>query len=165
MSILHGDFLLFWRLSYYHLPHQTQHAVGLWISLNMNYRYYSLETYLNATVDATTHVYCHVEYYVLTMQLPQHCTCKTKHYFAYIIVPAPHERKKLHESEHNSHESEMFPTTNSILTQRQVDCWCQPVSSKYSHHKTHKNYAICQQIGDDWLIQFCGSLWTFCDWV
>jgi len=87
----------------------------------MNCRYYSLETYLNATVvDAITHVYCYVEYSVLTMQLPQHCTCKTKQYFAYIIVPTPHERKMLHESEYNSHENEMFPTTNSILTQRQV---------------------------------------------
>jgi len=27
------------------------------------------------------------------------------------------------ESEHNSHESEMVPTTNSIVTQRQVGCW------------------------------------------
>jgi len=47
----------------------------------MNYRYYVLETYLNATVDAITHVYCYVEYSVLTVILPQHCTCKTKHHF------------------------------------------------------------------------------------
>jgi len=60
--------------------------------------FYSLETYLNATVDAITHVYCYVEYSVLTMQLPQHGTCKTKHHFPYTIVPDPHERKQFHES-------------------------------------------------------------------
>jgi len=32
----------------------------------------------------------------------------------------PHERKQLYESEYNSHESEIVPTTNSILTQKQV---------------------------------------------
>jgi len=37
------------------------------------------------------------------------------------IVPAPHGRKQLHESDNNSQESEMVPTTNAILTQRQVD--------------------------------------------
>jgi len=84
----------------------------------MNWRYYSL--YLNATVDAITHVYCYVEYSVLAMQFPQHCTCETKHHFPYTILPAPHERKQLHESEYNSHDSEMFSTANSILTQRQV---------------------------------------------
>jgi len=62
---------------------------------------------------------------VLIMQLPQHCTCKTKHHFPFTIVPTPHERKQLHESEYNSHESEMFPspTTYSKLIQRQVGCW------------------------------------------
>jgi len=29
------------------------------------------------------------------MQLPQHCTCKSKYRFPYTIVPAPHERKQL----------------------------------------------------------------------
>jgi len=29
------------------------------------------------------------------MQLPQHCTCKSKHYFPYTIVPASYERKQL----------------------------------------------------------------------
>ena len=95
--------------------------IGLWISLNMNQRY-SLQRHLNATVDAITHVYCYVAFSVLTMQLPQHWTCKTKRYFPYTIVPTPYERKQLHESEYNSHESEMVPTTNSILTQRQVGC-------------------------------------------
>jgi len=38
-------------------------------------------------------------------------------------MPTLHERKQLHESEYNSHESEMVPTTHSILTQRQVGCW------------------------------------------
>jgi len=38
-------------------------------------------------------------------------------------VPAPRERKQLHECENNSYEKEMFPNTNSILTQRQVGCW------------------------------------------
>ena len=59
---------------------------------------------------------------VLTMQLPQHSTCKSKHHFPYTIVPDPRERKQLHESEYNSHESEMIATTNSILTQRHVGC-------------------------------------------
>jgi len=44
------------------------------------------------------------------------------HHFPYTIVPAPHEQKQLHESEYNSHESEMVPTTDSILTQKQVGC-------------------------------------------
>jgi len=35
-----------------------------------------------------------------------------------VPVPAPHERKQLHESECNSHESEKVPTTNAILTQK-----------------------------------------------
>jgi len=47
---------------------------------------------------------------MLIMQLPQHCTCKSKHHFPYTIVPAQHDRKQLHESEYNSHESEMVPT-------------------------------------------------------
>jgi len=47
-----------------------------------------------------------------------------KHHFPYtnVPVPAPHERKQLQESENNSHESEVVPTTNAILTQRQVGC-------------------------------------------
>jgi len=53
---------------------------------------------MNATADAITHVYCYIEYSVLTMQLPQHHTCKTKNHFPYTIVPNPHERKQLHES-------------------------------------------------------------------
>jgi len=57
------------------------------------------------------------------MQLPQDYTCKTKQNFPYTIVPALYERKQLHESKTiNSHESEMVPTSNSILTQRQVGC-------------------------------------------
>jgi len=55
-------------------------------------------------LDAIAHLHCCVEYSVLTMQLPQHYTCKTKRHFPYTVVPAPHERKKLHESEYNSHE-------------------------------------------------------------
>jgi len=51
--------------------------------------------------------YCYVEYSELTMQLPQHCTYKTKRHIPYTIVPVPHERKQLHESEYNSHESEI----------------------------------------------------------
>jgi len=43
--------------------------------------------HLNATVDAITHVCWYVEYSVLTMQLTQHCTCKSKHHFPYTIVP------------------------------------------------------------------------------
>jgi len=39
-----------------------------------------------------------------------------KHHFPHTIVPTPHEPKQLHESEYNSHESEMFPTMNFILT-------------------------------------------------
>jgi len=47
-----------------------------------------------------------------------------KHHFPHTIVPVPatRERKQLHESESNSHESELVPTTNAILTQRQVVC-------------------------------------------
>jgi len=47
------------------------------------------------TVDAITHVYCCVDVSVLSMQLPQHYTCKSKHRFPYKIVPASHERKQL----------------------------------------------------------------------
>jgi len=32
-----------------------------------------------------------------------------------VLVPVPYERKQLHESENDSHESEMVPTTNAIL--------------------------------------------------
>jgi len=60
---------------------------------------------------------------LLTMQLSQNCTCETKHHFPYTIMPTPHERKQHHESEYNSHESAMVPSTNSILTQRQVSYW------------------------------------------
>ena len=73
------------------------------------------------------------------MQLPQHCRCENKHHFPYTIVSTPHERKKLHESEYNSHESELVPTTNLILTQRQEAVDSQLLSSKYSYYKTHKN--------------------------
>jgi len=59
---------------------------------------------------------------VLTMQLPQHSTCKSKHHFPYTIKSDPRERKQLHESANNSHESTMVPTKNSIVTQRQVGC-------------------------------------------
>jgi len=78
---------------------------------------------LNAT-DAIAHLHCYVEYSVQTTQLPQHYTCKTN-YFPYttVPVPVPHERIQLLESENCSRESEMIPTTNSILTQRQVYCW------------------------------------------
>jgi len=38
---------------------------------------------------------------------PQHYTCKMKHHFPYTIVPGTHKRKQLHESENNSHESEL----------------------------------------------------------
>jgi len=51
--------------------------------------------HLNATVDAVTHAYCSVENSVLTMQLPHHCTCESKHHLPYTIVPASHERKQL----------------------------------------------------------------------
>jgi len=50
-------------------------------------------------------------------------TCETIHHFPYTIMPTPDERKQLQESEFNSHGSKMVPTTNSILTQRQVGCW------------------------------------------
>jgi len=43
-------------------------------------------------------------------------------HFPYTIVAAPQERKELHKSENNSHESEMLPTTNSILIEKQ-GCW------------------------------------------
>jgi len=46
-----------------------------------------------------------------------------KHHFPYTILPTSHERKQLHESENNSHESGMVPTTNSILTQTQGRRW------------------------------------------
>jgi len=49
-------------------------------------------------------------------------TCKTKQHFPYTTVQAAHERKQFHENENNSHESEMVPTTNAILTQREVGC-------------------------------------------
>ena len=69
----------------------------------------------NATANAIRHVYCFVEYSVLTMQLPQHWSWKTKHHFPYTIVPTLQEWKQLHERDHSSHESEMFPTTNPTL--------------------------------------------------
>ena len=76
----------------------------------------------NQKKKVITQVYFYVQYSVLPLQLPQHCACETKHHFPYTVVPIPRGRKQLHESEYNSHELEMFPTTNSILTQRQVGC-------------------------------------------
>jgi len=35
----------------------------------------------------------------------------------YAPVLTPHERKQLHESEYNSHENKMVPTTSPILAQ------------------------------------------------
>jgi len=64
-------------------------------------------------LDAIAHLYCCFKYSVLTMQLSQHYTFKTKRHFPCTIVPDPHERKQLN-------ESEMIPTANSILTQRQL---------------------------------------------
>jgi len=49
--------------------------------------------------------------------------CNMKHHLPYTTVLVTLERKYLHESENNWHEIEMVPTTNSILTQRQVGCW------------------------------------------
>jgi len=40
-------------------------------------------------------VYSYVKNSVLTMQLPQHCSCKSKKRFPYTVVPASHERKQL----------------------------------------------------------------------
>jgi len=37
-------------------------------------------------------------------------------------MPDARERKQLHESANNSHESKMVPTKKSILTERQVGC-------------------------------------------
>jgi len=90
----------------------------------MNWRYYSLET-PKSHVDAITHVYCYVENYVLTMQLP-HSTAlhmKMETQFSVHNCTCPTWKKATLESEHNSHENKMVPTTNSILTQRQVGCW------------------------------------------
>jgi len=61
--------------------------------------------HINATVDAVTHMCTAMSNSVLTMQLSQHCTCKSKDYFPCTIVPALRERKQLSESEYNSHES------------------------------------------------------------
>jgi len=80
----------------------------------MNYRYYSPETPARH-FRCITHVYCYVEYSVLIVQLPQHCTCKTKHHIPYAFVPIPNERKQFHENECNSHESSMVPITYSTL--------------------------------------------------
>ena len=60
---------------------------------------------------------------VLTMQLPQHSTCESKHHFACKIVPDPGVRKQLHETEYNSLGSEMILTTNSNLIQKHAGCW------------------------------------------
>jgi len=97
--------------------------IGLGISLNMNKRYYSLET-------LKRHCRCNQirvlldENSVLTMQLPQHCTCKYETPLSVHNCVGPAGTKAVLESKNNSHESEMVPTTNSILTQRQVGCWC-----------------------------------------
>jgi len=54
-------------------------------------------------------MYYYIEYSVLTKQLPQHHTCRTKQHFPYTIVSTPQERKQLHRSEYNWHESETVP--------------------------------------------------------
>jgi len=96
--------------------------IGLQISLNMNERFYSLES-------PKRHCRCnHTRVLLCRIFSANYATSAAlhmwrKYHFPYTIVPAPHGRKQLHESEHNSHESETVPTTNSILTQRQVGCW------------------------------------------
>jgi len=77
----------------------------------------------STSLDVIAHLYCYVDDSVLTTQLPQDYTCKTKHNFPYTIVSAPYEAKQLHECGNNSRESAMVPTTNSVLTQRQLSCW------------------------------------------
>jgi len=67
--------------------------------------------------DAIAHFFCYFECFVLTIQLPQHYTCKTKHHFPYTIVPAPTERKQLHESGNSTHEPETILNTNFSLSQ------------------------------------------------
>jgi len=69
---------------------------------------FSRDGRLNATVDEITQVYCYAEYSVLTMQLPQHCTSEMRHNLPYTIMPSPHERKQLHESQYNSHQARTF---------------------------------------------------------
>jgi len=53
---------------------------------------------LQTPLNAVAHLHCNVEYSVLTMQLPQHYTRKTKHHLPYTIVAVSIERKQLHES-------------------------------------------------------------------
>jgi len=75
-------------------------------------------------LDGIGHLYCCVEYSVLTTQLSQHYTYKSKHHFRRLHNYTGHTwTKTAARKGKNSHESETLPTTNSILTQRQLSCW------------------------------------------
>jgi len=45
---------------------------------------------------------------VLTMKLPQHCKCKSKHHFPYTIVPVSHEQKQLQKVKTNHLKANWF---------------------------------------------------------
>jgi len=80
----------------------------------MNYRYYSLET-------AKRHCRCnHTRVLLRRIFCAHHATFTVLHMynetpFSVHSCASPTWTKQLHESEYNSHESDMFPTTNSIL--------------------------------------------------
>ena len=111
--------------------------------------------------------YCYVEYSVITMQLPQHCTCKRNTLL----------RTQLCRPYMNENSSTKVNTIHMKAKwfQPRIPSWhrdkyaadCQLVSSKYSYYKTnfYFKYTICQPIGNYWYcrIRFCGSLWKFCD--
>ena len=93
MAILHGDFSLFWRLSCYDLPYQTQHRLVNIVKYELALLF-TREPKCHCRCNHTRVLLCRI----FCMQLPQHCTCKTKHHFPYTTVLAPHERTQLHES-------------------------------------------------------------------
>ena len=113
ISISDGDFLLFWWLSCYDLPYQTQYRLMIIVQYELAFLF---------TRDLKRHCRCnHTRVLLCRIFSANHATSTALHMwnetpFSVHNCAAPHERKQLHESEYNSHESETVPTTNSILT-------------------------------------------------
>jgi len=107
--------------------------------------------------------YSYVDNSVLTVQLPEHCTCKTKHHFPYTIVLAPIWTKRVPWKwiqftwKRNDSNHEFHLDTETVDNQL--------VSSKYSYYKSNFKKINHQPTGW-WLLTnpFLWWLGTFCDY-
>jgi len=110
--------------------------------------------------------YSYVDNSVLTVQLPEHCTCKTKHHFPYTIVLAPTWTKRAPRKwiqftwKRNDSNHEFHLDTETVDSQL--------FSSKYSYDNK-KNKKINHQPTDWWLLTnpflwwLMDILWLWCN--